>query len=139
MHKLTIVFERIVNKGFPDMEDKVSTKGKLVKGTPGEHTEEWKCAVCDKLGWPVAGHSIEYFMKKIAEGAKPIRIEGEGPFPESWSDDQKKQIQAVLAAIKPQVDTYAQLKRMTDEHAERLAETKGSGKSKRESESALSA
>ena len=137
MHNLAIIFERVINRGFQDEKDKKSSKGELVKGTRGEHTEEWRCEICDKLGWPVAGHSAEYFIGKVRNGYKPIRVDNLGAFPVAWSKDQKERVDGVLSFIVPLVEAN-KAAREANERTESKAERESFGKSKAASPKALS-
>lgn len=104
MDKLVIVFERTVNKGLGDEKDKKSSKGEIVKGTPGEHKEEWHCKMTDKLGWPIAGHTAAYFSRKAKEGLRPIRIEGMGKVPSGWTKDMTRRVMEAVEYCKPYID-----------------------------------
>lgn len=138
MHNLAIIFERTVNRGFADEKDKKSSRGEIVKGTRGEHIEEWRCEICDKLGWPIVGHSVQYFISKVRNGAKPIRVENAGPYPASWSDEQKAQIGEVLAYVQPLVESNT-LVRESNERAKSVTEARSVGAAKGKGQQALSA
>lgn len=115
MRNLVIVFERTVNRGFPDEPDKMlvdkkTGEKKLHKGTRGEHVQEWHCAMTDQRGWPIAGLSASYFAKKISEGYKPIDILGEGKPSPSWTEDMRNRLLEALDYVRPMVLASKQIK-----------------------------
>lgn len=122
MIKLAIVFRRTVNAGYGDQKDKKSSRGDLVKGTRGEHVEEWSCKMCDRFGWPFVSKSVEYIAAKVSQGAEPIRIEGEGAFPDSWSEEQRKRVNEVLTYVRPLVRANQKVAEIEALHEQRQTE-----------------
>lgn len=149
MLNLKIIFERTVNRGFPDEPDKVvvskkTGKERLEKGSKGEHVQIWACGLVDRQGWPVISLSREYFQRKItAEGCKPIRIEGQGAIPSAWTPEMVQRVQETLGFIRPLVEANERLAeaerrvREYEQAAESRSLKQGKGKSNQESAQTL--